>query len=60
MIHEIRWLYASGSTSIYLIVDRSYLSSDSGAEWAAADAMTDLTFQTTLTKIVLIGRYFFH
>ena len=30
------------------------------AEWAAADAMTDPTFQTMLIKIVLIGQYFVH
>ena len=54
-IKEVKWVYACGFTSVYSIVDGSYLSSDSVAEWAAADAMKDPTFQTMLIKIVLIG-----
>ena len=57
---EVKWVYARGFTSVYSIVDGSCLSSDSVAEWVAADAMTDPTFQTMLIKIVLIGRYFVH
>ena len=59
-IEEVKWVYACGYTSVYSIVDGSYLSSDSVAEWAAADELTDLTFKTMLTKIVLIGQYFLH
>ena len=59
-IEEVKWVYARGFTSVYSIVDGSYLSSDSVAEWAAADELTDPTFKTMLIKIVLIGRYFLH
>ena len=57
---EVKWVYARGFTSVYSIVDGLYLSSDSVAEWAAADEWNDPTFKTMLTKIVLIGRYFLH
>ena len=40
---EVKWVYARGFTSVYSIVDGLCLSSDSVAEWVAADAMTDLT-----------------
>ena len=54
-IEEVKWVYARGFTSVYSIVDGSHLSPDLVAEWAAADAMKDPTFQTMLIKIVLIG-----
>ena len=47
---EVKWVYARGFTSVYSIVNGSYLSSDLVAEWAAADAMKDLTFKTMLTN----------
>ena len=59
-IEEVKCVYARGFTSVYSIVDGSYLNPDSVAEWAAADARDDPTFKTMLTKIVLIGRYFLH
>ena len=59
-IQEVRWVHARGFTSVYSIVDGSYLSPDSVAEWVATDAMIDPTFETMLIKFVLIGRYFFH
>ena len=59
-IEEVKWVYARGFTSVYSIVDGSYLNLDLVAEWAAADARDDPTFKTMLIKIVLIGRYFVH
>ena len=59
-IEEVKWVYARGFTSVYSIVDGSYPSPDSVAEWVAADELTDPTFQTMLIKIVLTGRYFVH
>ena len=52
-IEEVKWVYACGFTSVYSIVDGSYPSPDSVAEWVAADAMTYPTFQAMLIKIVL-------
>ena len=40
-IEEVKWTYACSFTSVYSIVDGSYLSSDSVAEWAAADAWNE-------------------
>ena len=59
-IEEVQWVYARGFTSVYSIVDGSYPSPDSVAQWVGADELTDPTFQAMLTKIVLIGRYFLH
>ena len=59
-MQEVKWAYACGFTSVYSIVDGSYLSPDLVVEWVAADAMIDPTFETMLIKIVLIGQCFFH
>ena len=53
-IEEVKWVYARGFTSVSSIVDGSYLSPDSVAEWSAADARDDPTFQTMLTNLSLI------